>query len=401
MSSITTQTSQNLILNLFPRRKDLRLGNATEDSILERYKKNPHFKSFWMLLLSLNATLHFSLLQMFQKSTCINSGFFRSKQETLFYRISKDNSVLIMSSITTQQAKVDLELVPKEKILEIGKCNGRLNPGKIQREPTFQMFQKSTCINSGILFTSMTLSTDSKWTKGRDSYSIWKSSEIFLRSALEYRVKTLMHSLLMKKLSLINKSLSGKTTGLDKLRLSRAQILWAYKKQEKMYYPRFTKVIIHYFLNQDKTVSWRNKIRMHTSRDDYLINTLGFVSAKEATQIYVVVIPESLTNPKMKETKAYKTYLGFATGPTPPKKARKFKKLASPQLTIVPVSPEEPTRKSKRVKRHTKKSTKAPARGVVIRETLEMPLSKKKEKVDVARGKGIELLSKVALTEDA
>ncbi|GKC01391.1 hypothetical protein Tco_0987527, partial [Tanacetum coccineum] len=30
-----------------------------------------------------------------------------------------------------------------------------------------------------------------------------------------------------------------------------------------------------------------------------------------------------------------------------------------------------------------------------------MPLSKKKEKVDVTRGKGIELLSKVALAKDA
>ncbi|GJT46928.1 hypothetical protein Tco_0955643 [Tanacetum coccineum] len=44
-----------------------------------------------------------------------------------------------MSSITAQQAKLDLELVPKEKRLEIGKCYGRLNPGKIEREPTFQV----------------------------------------------------------------------------------------------------------------------------------------------------------------------------------------------------------------------------------------------------------------------
>nr|GEU85905.1 hypothetical protein [Tanacetum cinerariifolium] len=56
---------------------------------------------------------------------------------------------------------------------------------------------------------------------------------------------------------------------------------------------------------------------------------------------------------------------------------------------------------SKRVKRPTKKFTEALARGVVIRETPEMPLTKKKEKVDVTRGKGIELLSQVALTEDA
>nr|GEW61327.1 hypothetical protein [Tanacetum cinerariifolium] len=93
--------------------------------------------------------------------------------------------------------------------------------------------------------------------------------------------------------ALINKSLSGKTTGLDKLRLSRAQILW---------------------------------------------------------------------------------------GATPPKKARKFKKPASPKLTIVPALTEKPTRKSKRVKRLTKKYIDALTRGVVIRETLDMPLTKKKEK---------------------
>ncbi|GJZ62150.1 hypothetical protein Tco_0618287 [Tanacetum coccineum] len=61
---------------------------------------------------------------------------------------------------------------------------------------------------------------------------------------------------------------------------------------------------------------------MHTSKDDYLINTLIFVSRKEASQIYGVVLPECLTSPKMKESKAYKTYLGHATAilktPTPP-----------------------------------------------------------------------------------
>ncbi|GKC01535.1 hypothetical protein Tco_0987671 [Tanacetum coccineum] len=44
-----------------------------------------------------------------------------------------------MSSITAQQTKLDLDLVPKEKRLEIGKCNGRLNLGKKQRKPTFQV----------------------------------------------------------------------------------------------------------------------------------------------------------------------------------------------------------------------------------------------------------------------
>ncbi|GJX88927.1 hypothetical protein Tco_0340941 [Tanacetum coccineum] len=155
-----------------------------------------------------------------------------------------------------------------------------------------------------------------------------------------------MHQPWRTVVALINRSLSGKTTGLDKLRLSREQILWgmyyqknmdcvellwedfiyqidnrAYKKQEKFYYPRFTKVIIHYILTQDKTDSCRNKIGMHTSKDDYLINTLRFVSAKEATQIYGARLPKYLTSPEMRESKAYKTYLGYATGATPPKNA--------------------------------------------------------------------------------
>ncbi|GJY55741.1 hypothetical protein Tco_0454856 [Tanacetum coccineum] len=113
---------------------------------------------------------------------------------------------------------------------------------------------------------------------------------------------------------------------------------------------------------------------MHTSKDDYLINTLRFVSEKEETQIYGAILLDCLTSPEMKETKAYKTYL---------------------------VSTKEPMRKSKRVKRPAKKTTKDPARGVIIRETPEILVSKKKEKVDITRGKGIELLSQVALTEDA
>ncbi|GJZ52318.1 hypothetical protein Tco_0606833 [Tanacetum coccineum] len=175
--------------------------------------------------------------------------------------------------------------------------------------------------------------------------------------------------------ALINRGLSGKTSGLDNLRLFRAQILGidnrAFKMQAKMYYPRFTKVIIHHFLIQDKTLSWRNKIGMHTSKDDYLINTLRFVSAKEATQIYGAVLPECLTSLVMKESKAYKTYLGYATGAVPPKMARKFKKAY-------------PSKKDSVVIREAPMETKSK--------------SKEKEKVDVTHGKGIELLSEITPT---
>ncbi|GKF93586.1 hypothetical protein Tco_0283286 [Tanacetum coccineum] len=44
-----------------------------------------------------------------------------------------------MSSITAQQTKLDLELVPKDNRLDIGKCNGRIPHGFSPREPTFQV----------------------------------------------------------------------------------------------------------------------------------------------------------------------------------------------------------------------------------------------------------------------
>ncbi|GJR59210.1 hypothetical protein Tco_1501372 [Tanacetum coccineum] len=156
-----------------------------------------------------------------------------------------------------------------------------------------------------------------------------------------------------------------------------------------MYYPRFTKVIIHHFLIQDKTLSWRNKIGLHTSKDDYLINTFRFISRKEASQIYGAVLPECLTSPEMKESKAYKTYLGHAIGAVPPKIDRKFKK-ASPtkkDSDLVPVD-EEPVTKANEL-RDQSRSLQLSQQQVLSSESLWWKQSlkeRKKEKVDVARG---------------
>nr|GEU73571.1 hypothetical protein [Tanacetum cinerariifolium] len=298
-----------------------------------------------------------------------------------------------MSSITAHQAKLNLKLVPKKKRLEIGKCSKRLNPGKIQREPTFQVVLDALALT--LCYSAFLITADVPEVYMHQFWNSIYKHDTFYRFKMDKRkrfklnleifrdifkiclleinslndvVVDHMHQPWRTFAALINKSLSGKTTDLI-YRINNE----AYKKKEKMYYPWFTKVIIHYFITQDKTISWRNKIKMHTTRDDYLINTLRFVYAKEETQIYGAILTECLTSPEMKETQAYMTYL---------------------------VSTETPTRKSMRVKRPAKKSTETPTRGVVIRETPEMSLTKK-EKVDVTRGKGIELLSQVALTEDA
>ncbi|GJT35946.1 hypothetical protein Tco_0926365 [Tanacetum coccineum] len=88
----------------------------------------------------------------------------------------------------------------------------------------------------------------------------------------------------------------------------------------------------------------------------------------------------------------------------PPKVTRKFKKASSSkkESELVPRD-EEPIKKGKRLKTPAKKSASKPATGIVIREPPVETKSKRKEKekVDVAHGKGIKLLSDVALSEKA
>nr|GEV86589.1 uncharacterized mitochondrial protein AtMg00810-like [Tanacetum cinerariifolium] len=177
----------------------------------------------------------------------------------------------ITSSIIALQAKLDLELVPNEKRLEIGKCNGRLNPGKTQREPTFQVVLDALAITlcySAFLATvdvpevymhqfwdsihkhdtSYRFSMDKKnrldlnLETFRDIFQICPRvhgqdfDELATDEVIVSFFKELSHTWEIKSLTdvvvdpmhqpwrtfatPINRSLSGKTTGLDKLCLS-------------------------------------------------------------------------------------------------------------------------------------------------------------------------------------
>nr|GEW69036.1 hypothetical protein [Tanacetum cinerariifolium] len=297
-----------------------------------------------------------------------------------------------MSSIIAQQTKLDLELVPKEKRLDIEKCNRRLNPRMSQREITFQVVLDALAITPcySVNLTTADVSEvymhqfwDSVYkhdtfyrfninkkkifkltleifrdifkicprVQGQDFDALPTDEEIvsFLRDlghtgeihSLNDVVVDQMHQPWRTFVALINRSLSGKTTGLDKLHLSRAQILWGMYHQKNVNY---VEILWEDFIYQIDNKAYKKKDKINEQN---------------------------------------------------------FKKPASPKLTTLPVSTEKPTRKSMRVKRPTKKSSQALTRVVVIRKTPEIPVSKKKERVDVARGKGIELLSDVALTEEA
>ncbi|GKE43276.1 hypothetical protein Tco_1470560, partial [Tanacetum coccineum] len=104
-----------------------------------------------------------------------------------------------------------------------------------------------------------------------------------------------------------------------------------------MYYPRFTKVIVDYFMAKDPSISRRNKMFWHTTRDDSMFTTIRVISKHQDTQLYGDIQPQHLTNQVMLESKAYKEYLAYASG----------KRLQAPSKVTKPSKDKQPATKSK------------------------------------------------------
>nr|GFA37113.1 hypothetical protein [Tanacetum cinerariifolium] len=144
--------------------------------------------------------------------------------------------------------------------------------------------------------------------------------------------------------SVINKFLTGKSSGVDSFRLSQAQMLWGFyhrinidfayliwedfayqvehknqKRSNERNYPRFTKVIIDYFMTRKPSISRRNRINLHYVRDDALFFIIKVVSRHQTTQQYGAILPIELTTDEIRNSKAYKEYHTCATGEAAPK----------------------------------------------------------------------------------
>nr|GEV00810.1 reverse transcriptase domain-containing protein [Tanacetum cinerariifolium] len=222
-----------------------------------------------------------------------------------------------MSSITIQQDKLDLELVPKEKIFKIGKCNRRLNTGKIQREPTIQVILDALALTP--CYSLFLISADVPEVYMHQFWDSVYKHDIFYIFKMDKRKRFKLNLEIFRDIFKICPQVQGQD--FDALP------------------------------TDEEIVSFLKELK-HTGE----INSLN------------------------NETQAYKTYLGFATGATPPKNARKFKKPVSPKLFTIPVSTEEPKGKSKRVKR--------PAKNNVIK--TDPSVSKIKPSV-TSEGTGIKL----------
>ncbi|GKA51536.1 hypothetical protein Tco_0744732 [Tanacetum coccineum] len=309
-----------------------------------------------------------------------------------------------MDTTRAQQQALDDELVAPADRLKIGKSNLRLSSTLKSKEPTLQVvldalkltpfynaFEISADVpeiymqefwvtvsrhHSSLRFKlngkSHTVNVDNF----RDMLKIFpklpgqKFKEPPLEEDILSFIKDLGHTSEIKFLSdinvnhmhqpwrllaaIINKCLSGKTTALESLRLSRAQILWGMyhnkkvdyvyllwedlmfqvenknsKKNNDMYYPRFTKVIVDYFMAKDQAIPRRNKMFWHHARDDFMFTTVRVISKHQDTQVYGAILPQHLTNQAMLESEAYMTYRAYATGEKTPKPKTTKKKADS------------------------------------------------------------------------
>nr|GEY61422.1 hypothetical protein [Tanacetum cinerariifolium] len=108
--------------------------------------------------------------------------------------------------------------------------------------------------------------------------------------------------------SIINKCLTGKSSGYDNLRLSQAQIL-------------------------------RNKVNWHYVRDDHMFSTIKLVSKHQNMQQFGALLPIELTNKEIRNSNAYKEYYAIATGAAPPKpKASVQKTRSSFDTSLTPLT---------------------------------------------------------------
>ncbi|GKE29125.1 hypothetical protein Tco_1444509 [Tanacetum coccineum] len=125
------------------------------------------------------------------------------------------------------------------------------------------------------------------------------------------------------------------------------------KRSNEIYYPRFTKVIVNFFMTKDSSIPRRNKVNWHFARDDPMFTTIKVVSSHEDTQLYGAILPDELTNEAIKDFESYKEYYAIASGFEPPK----------------------------------------------IKETKAAKPAKKKQTAKTSKAKGLTVLSEVALTE--
>nr|GEY88095.1 hypothetical protein [Tanacetum cinerariifolium] len=134
--------------------------------------------------------------------------------------------------------------------------------------------------------------------------------------------------------AIINKCLTEKSSGYDSLRLSQAQIIWGlYHKKNA----DFAYLMWEDFVYQVEHKDTKKNNEMYYPRDDHMFTTIKLVSKHQNMQQFGAMLPIELTNADIRNSDAYKEYYAVATGATPPKtKASVLKTRSSSDTTVTP-----------------------------------------------------------------
>nr|GFA16966.1 hypothetical protein [Tanacetum cinerariifolium] len=234
-----------------------------------------------------------------------------------------------MNTTIEQQVVMDEALVPHAQRLRIGRSNFRLLSDIQSKEYTLDMLH--ICLRvPGQSFDEPPFEEEIL------AFIRFLGHSVPIRMLTDVNINKLYQPWISFA-AIINKCLTGKSSGYDSLRLSQAQILWALyhkrnvdyayllwedfvyqvehknqKKRNEMYYPRFTKVIIHHSMLKDPLIPRRKK--------------------------FGALLPIELTNDEIRNSKAYKEYYAIAAGEAAPKfkaSVRRTRREAAPKFKAI------------------------------------------------------------------
>ncbi|GKD59672.1 hypothetical protein Tco_1297181 [Tanacetum coccineum] len=324
-----------------------------------------------------------------------------------------------MNTTKEQQKELDDALIAPEHHLKRGKSNLRLSSNLKSKEPTLQVMLDALKLT--LFYNAFEIYADVPEIYMQEFWVTVTRHHSSLRFKLDGKSHTVNVDNFRDMLKICPKLPSQKFEEpplkedilsfirdlghTESLRLSRAQILWGMyhnkqvdyvyllwedlvfevenknsKKNYDMYYPRFTKVIVDYFMEKDQAIPRRNKMFWHYARDDFMFTTI--------------------------RSEAFKTYRAYATGKKAPKlKATKKKSDSESSLKTKPSQ----AFKGKRIKTSAKGDKPATTKSkgltvlseVALSEAEQMKLATKRSLKEFhishasGSGDGVDILSKV------
>ncbi|GKA53834.1 hypothetical protein Tco_0747149 [Tanacetum coccineum] len=314
-----------------------------------------------------------------------------------------------MDITKAEQIALDDALVAPANRLKIGKCNLRLSSDLTSKEATLQVVYDVLKLTP--FYKAFQASADVPEIYMQE---FWATASVHNRSIL-FKMNNKKH--------IIN--LNGEIRKITYVNVNKLHQPWRSfamedftyqvenkntKKGNVMYYPRFTKLIVNFFMSKDPSIPRRNKINWHYARDDPMFTTINVISRHEDTQLYGAILPKELTNKDIQNFESYKEYYAIASGEVPPKtKASVHKKKADSDTTPKEKPPTDP--KDKRVKQTGKMTgsgkQKQPATGletlskIALTETEQLKIATKRSRIQTLNsqasgsGDGVDILSKV------